>query len=60
MKGLVPRVWGTTMVAALLAWATSASAQSESAGVGQYFNNCASCHESDEHEIEGDAELDRE
>ena len=27
-------------------WPTVARAQSESAGVNQYFNNCASCHES--------------
>src|SRR5881394_1296141 len=28
------------------AWPGAAAAQSESAGVAQYFNNCASCHES--------------
>jgi polyvinyl alcohol dehydrogenase (cytochrome) len=28
------------------AWPVVAAAQSESAGVAQYFNNCASCHES--------------
>src|SRR6476660_3342467 len=28
------------------AWPVVADAQSESAGVAQYFNNCASCHES--------------
>jgi polyvinyl alcohol dehydrogenase (cytochrome) len=28
------------------AWPVVAGAQSESAGVAQYFNNCASCHES--------------
>src|SRR6476660_577993 len=27
-------------------WPVVADAQSESAGVAQYFNNCASCHES--------------
>ena len=27
-------------------WPVIANAQSESAGVTQYFNNCASCHES--------------
>jgi polyvinyl alcohol dehydrogenase (cytochrome) len=30
----------------MTAWPLSARAQSESAGVNQYFNNCASCHES--------------
>src|SRR5438552_16240933 len=30
------------------AWPVVAAAQSESAGVAQYFNNCASCHESTE------------
>jgi polyvinyl alcohol dehydrogenase (cytochrome) len=30
----------------VLACAATAAAQSESAGVAQYFNNCASCHES--------------
>ena len=34
--------------AVVLVCATSAFAQSESAGVNQYFNNCASCHESNE------------
>src|SRR5687768_18571037 len=34
--------------ASALACATSAFAQSESAGVNQYFTNCASCHESDD------------
>ena len=34
--------------ALVLVCATSAFAQSESAGVNQYFNNCASCHESNE------------
>ena len=32
----------------VLMYATSGFAQSESAGVNQYFNNCASCHESNE------------
>ena len=36
------------MFASVLALATSASAQSESAGVNQYFTNCASCHESND------------
>jgi polyvinyl alcohol dehydrogenase (cytochrome) len=30
----------------ICAWSAVAAAQSESAGVAQYFNNCASCHES--------------
>jgi polyvinyl alcohol dehydrogenase (cytochrome) len=30
----------------ICAWRLVAAAQSESAGVAQYFNNCASCHES--------------
>ena len=34
--------------ASVLALAASASAQSESAGVNQYFTNCASCHESND------------
>ena len=33
-------------IAFTTAWPTGARAQSESAGVNQYFNNCASCHES--------------
>src|SRR5687768_2540909 len=36
------------VVASALACATNAFAQSESAGVNQYFVNCASCHESDD------------
>ena len=36
------------MFVSALACATSALAQSESAGVNQYLNNCASCHESNE------------
>jgi polyvinyl alcohol dehydrogenase (cytochrome) len=38
----------TAWCALILMCATSAFAQSESAGVNQYFNNCASCHESNE------------
>src|SRR4051812_843111 len=36
------------LFASVCAWATIAAAQSESAGVNQYFNNCASCHESND------------
>jgi polyvinyl alcohol dehydrogenase (cytochrome) len=36
------------MMVSVLVSAASAAAQSESAGVSQYFNNCASCHESNE------------
>ncbi len=36
------------MFASVVATAASALAQSESAGVNQYFNNCASCHESND------------
>jgi polyvinyl alcohol dehydrogenase (cytochrome) len=32
----------------LMLWPVDAVAQSESAGVNQYFANCASCHESDD------------
>jgi len=46
MKRLVQRVWRAIVFALVIAWAGSASAQSESAGVSQYFTNCASCHES--------------
>jgi polyvinyl alcohol dehydrogenase (cytochrome) len=35
-----------TLLASAMVWPVGALAQSESAGVGQYFNNCASCHES--------------
>ncbi len=38
----------SAVVYASVLFATSAFAQSESAGVNQYFNNCASCHESNE------------
>ena len=34
------------VIALAVRWPAAAAAQSESAGVGQYFNNCASCHES--------------
>ena len=39
---------GAIIFASALVCATSAFAQSESAGVNQYFVNCASCHESDD------------
>jgi polyvinyl alcohol dehydrogenase (cytochrome) len=39
---------GSITVVVLLSSASRVHAQSESAGVNQYFNNCASCHESDE------------
>src|SRR5688572_8083732 len=42
----VRRVWQTIAIASAVFWPIVASAQSESAGVNQYFNNCASCHES--------------
>ena len=38
---------GSVVGAMLLIWPGRTEAQSESAGVSQYFNNCASCHESD-------------
>ncbi len=40
------RVLIAVVLHSVLACSTIASAQSESAGVNQYFNNCASCHES--------------
>src|SRR5258706_216529 len=48
MKRLLPRAWSAIVFASIFWRATSASAQSESAGVNQYFTNCASCHESNE------------
>ena len=39
-------VWGALTVASLVTWPADSAAQSESAGVNQYFVNCASCHES--------------
>src|SRR5262245_5153333 len=44
MNKLRRPVWLIPLTSALL-WCGSAAAQSESAGVTQYFNNCASCHE---------------
>src|SRR5262245_6463407 len=40
--------WGVFVFAISLVWSANAFAQSESAGVNQYFTNCASCHESSE------------
>ena len=48
MKRLVQRALSAIVFASLLAWTTTSFAQSESVGVNQYFNNCASCHESNE------------
>jgi cytochrome c553 len=48
MKRILQRASSAVLFASVLALATSASAQSESAGVNQYFTNCASCHESNE------------
>ena len=48
MKSIVVRAWSVVVFVTMLAWAASAAAQSESAGVSQYFSNCASCHESNE------------
>ena len=48
MKTFMPRVCSAVVFASVIAFATSAAAQSESAGVAQYFSNCASCHESNE------------
>ena len=42
------RTWSAIVFASVFAFAASAAAQSESAGVNQYFNNCASCHESND------------
>ena len=36
----------SSIALSVLLYATSAFAQSESAGVNQYYNNCATCHES--------------
>ena len=48
MKRLVQRAWSAIVFASVITLAASASAQSESAGVNQYFTNCASCHESND------------
>src|SRR5688572_29826245 len=39
-------VWQAIATASAVLLPIVASAQSESAGINQYFNNCASCHES--------------
>ena len=46
MKKLKGLVWMAAALTSAMLWQDFAFAQSESAGVGQYFNNCASCHES--------------
>jgi polyvinyl alcohol dehydrogenase (cytochrome) len=48
MQRLMHRALSAIVFATVVASAANASAQSESAGVNQYFNNCASCHESDD------------
>ena len=48
MGRILQRAWSAVVFASVIALATSASAQSESAGVNQYFTNCASCHESND------------
>jgi polyvinyl alcohol dehydrogenase (cytochrome) len=48
MTRLVLHMSSAVVFASVLGCAASASAQSESAGVNQYFNNCGSCHESNE------------
>jgi cytochrome c553 len=45
MKTIRWLVWLLVLTSAIV-WRVGAAAQSESAGVAQYFNNCASCHES--------------
>src|SRR5687767_4596950 len=47
-KTLRRRASSAIVFASALACATNTFAQSESAGVNQYFTNCASCHESNE------------
>jgi cytochrome c553 len=39
-------VWLAIVLASATVWPLLLGAQSETAGVAQYFNNCASCHES--------------
>ena len=48
MKRRMEGACSAVVFASVLAFAASAAAQSESAGVNQYFNNCASCHESND------------
>ena len=40
--------WAAVVATSVTLWPLDAAAQSESAGVNQYFTNCASCHESDD------------
>src|SRR5436190_9155244 len=42
----IRRLMWLLVLTSAIAWRVFAGAQSESAGVAQYFNNCASCHES--------------
>ena len=46
MNAGVRCVWGLATLTIVAAWPSTVAAQSESAGVNQYFNNCGSCHES--------------
>ena len=46
MKNRSRFLWCAVVIVFTTVWPTLARAQSESAGVNQYFNNCASCHES--------------
>src|SRR5437870_10591323 len=48
MNDLKRHVWRAVAMMLAMVWPALAGAQSESAGVAQYFNNCASCHESPE------------
>ena len=48
MKNGTRNLWCAVTIVFTAVWPTLARAQSESAGVNQYFNNCASCHESTE------------
>src|SRR6185436_3363524 len=47
MRNGTRHLWcAVTIVFTTIIWHTATRAQSESAGVNQYFTNCASCHES--------------
>jgi len=47
MRNGTRHLWCAVMIVfTTIIWHTATRAQSESAGVNQYFNNCASCHES--------------
>jgi polyvinyl alcohol dehydrogenase (cytochrome) len=48
MDKLLQCAWSAVVLLSVFGWAAATFAQSESAGVNQYFNNCASCHESNE------------